>query len=122
MPDQKQKTEATKWLKRIKKEPMLVQRVKLIRDAALKIRELEAVINTLACEIDDHDPLLSLRTQVPLGRYVPMPRDMQMNGFHWWDYAPIELGDDSEAGFLKALAFAFAFSEESALAERDRHR
>lgn len=122
MPDQKQKAAATKWLKRIKKESMVVQRVKLIRDAALKIRELETVINRLAEEIDDHDPLAYQLPQAPLGRYVPMPRDMQMNGFVWWDYAPIELGDRSEAGFLKALSFAFAFSEEETLAERDRHR
>ena len=122
MPDEKQKKEAAKWLRRIKQEPLVVQRVKMIRQAALKIRELEIVINKLSEEIDDHEPLRQQLPMVAINQWEHHPREQEVNGFKWWEYAPIELGDDSEAGFLKALAFAFAFSEDGILSDRERHR
>jgi len=122
MPSKEQNAQAAKWLKRIKKESSVVAKVKVIRAKSLEIRTLQAEIDKLAEEIDDHEPLSSQLPMVPLDQYVPMPRNWEMNGFKWWDYAPIELGDDSEAAFLKALSLAFATSEEGIVAERDRHR
>lgn len=115
-----QELRQAKWLRFLGKHPDLVKKVRSIRDLAFKIRKLESEIWKLAEAIDDHEDVERALPFAPIDRYVAPTRDIELNGFHWWEHAPIDRGDESERGFLKSLAMAFALCEEEREIARDR--